>query len=434
MATHNEGKMGLPMTTAFVISSIIGVAIFMLPVALAPLGINAIIGWLISSIGAICLGLPLARVARGGNGIQAPIEETFGSTVGFMVTWAFWVSSWSGLAAIAIGAASTISRLVPGFANPGSVALLSASLIALTFLVNVRGARASGGMAIVIALLKILPLIAVVFLVALKAAAKEPLQPLWTHPISIASVATATALTLYAFTGFEIVSAPVDKIHEPNRAIPRALVIGLAIVTLFYLTTSTSVMLLLPADQVARSPAPFADAVGTSWGEIAASLMVVGIAISAFGCIGCTAMQGGELCYSMALRGDVPKTLTWVNSRGAPVLSQLVSSGLAIILVLSNANRSTAGLYTLVILVAEVAVLILYIVAALAAWVRERTLGTRALVLASIIFCAFAFYGSGLEASLWGLGLATSALPVRAISRRLSRSGSALTAAQRPSS
>lgn len=419
MAVRDDEKMGPWMTTALVMGSMIGVAIFMLPVSLASLGMNAVAGWVISCCGAICLGLPLAKLARGGAGIQLAIEETFGRTIGFMVTWAFWVSSWAGVAAIAVGAASTISRVVPPLANPLSVALLSVAFIAMTVPVNARGARASGSMAVLTVLLRILPLIAVILLAAVKATAHEPLQALWTQPLTVSAVASATALTLFALTGFENVSAPVSKVRDSERIIPRALLIGVVAVSGLYLTSSTSVMLLLPADQLARSPAPFADAVGASWGEIATYLMVFGIAISAFGCIGCNAMAAGELCYSMALRGDLPRALAWTNVRGAPVLSQLISAGLAIILVLSNTTRSTAGLFTFIILVSTVAVLILYVVAALATWVRERGLGTRALIFAGIIFGAFAFYGSGIEASLWGLGLAAFALPVRAMSRWL---------------
>ncbi|HSR01158.1 MAG TPA: hypothetical protein VLM36_14730, partial [Sphingomicrobium sp.] len=107
------------------------------------------------------------------------------------------------------------------------------------------------------------------------------------------------------------------------------------------------------------------------------------------------------------------------NRSGAPALGQIVSAALAIALVLSNVSRTTAGLYVFIILVSTVAVLILYVVAAMAIWVREPRLKTRALVVSGIAFGAFAFYGSGLEASLWGLGLAVSALPVRAISRWL---------------
>ena len=422
MAKAADGKMGLWMTTAFVIGSVIGVAIFMLPVALAPLGVNAVIGWLIGGAGAFCLGVPLARLARGGSGIQAAIEQTFGKTTGFVVTWAFWVSVWTGGSGVAVGAASTISRMLPVLANPLSVALTAAALIALTVPVNARGARASGAMAIVILVLRAIPLLAVVVLVALKASAQQPLQSLWTRPITVSSVATATALAVFAFTGFENVSTPVGKIRNSNKVIPEALLIALSAAALIYLTTSTSVMLLLPAGQLANSASPFADAVGASWGEIAAYVVAAGIAFSAFGCIGCGSMAAGELCYSMALRGDLPPLLTWTNARGAPVVAQLVSAGLAIILVLSNASRSTAGLYVFLILFSTVAVLILYVVAALATGIRETSLGIRALVFAGIAVAAYAFYGSGLEASLWGLGLAATALPVRLLMR--SRGGS----------
>jgi APA family basic amino acid/polyamine antiporter len=425
MAGSQVGKMGLWMTTAFVVGSIIGVAIFMLPVALAPLGINAVVGWLISSCGAICLGLPLAKVAREGAGIQAAIEETFGPTVAFMISWAFWISNWSGLAAIAVGAASTISRVVPALANPLSVALLSVALIAVTLPINLRGARATGAMALLIALLRLFPLVSVIILASLKAATHQSLQSLSARPLTISSIGTATALTLFAFTGFENVSAPVGKIRNPQQTIPRALLLGVMAAAILYLTSSTSVTLLLPADQLARSPAPFADVIGASWGELGVFIVVIAIASSAFGCIGCGSMAGGELCYSMALKGDLPRSLALTNRSGAPALGQIVSAALAIALVLSNVSRTTAGLYVFIILVSTVAVLILYVVAALAIWVREPVVKTRAMVVAGILFGAFAFYGSGLEASLWGLGLALSALPVRALSRWLNGHGQA---------
>jgi basic amino acid/polyamine antiporter, APA family len=123
------------------------------------------------------------------------------------------------------------------------------------------------------------------------------------------------------------------------------------------------------------------------------------------------------------LKGELPKALSSTNSAGAPIVGQIVTVALAIVLVLSNASRSTAGLYVFIILVSTVAVLVLYLVAAVAIWVREPTPGMRAMVAAGLLFGLFAFYGSGPEASLWGLGLAASALPVRAVSRWLNQRG-----------
>ena len=94
--TDKPQMIGIWMTTAIVVGTIIGSGIFMLPVALAPLGPNALIAWLISGIGVICIAYGLARVSTlGGGGIQANIEKEFGPTAGFLVAWSFWASSWT---------------------------------------------------------------------------------------------------------------------------------------------------------------------------------------------------------------------------------------------------------------------------------------------------------------------------------------------------
>ena len=58
-------------------------------------------------------GLPgLARLSTlGGDGIQANIERQLGATTGFLVAWAFWVSNWVGLGALAIAGASLDAAL-----------------------------------------------------------------------------------------------------------------------------------------------------------------------------------------------------------------------------------------------------------------------------------------------------------------------------------
>jgi APA family basic amino acid/polyamine antiporter len=85
MSDSGDAKMGIWMTSALVVGTIIGAAIFMLPVALAPLGANALIGWLVSGIGIMCIAYALAQLSRlGGDGIQANIEREFGPTMAFL--------------------------------------------------------------------------------------------------------------------------------------------------------------------------------------------------------------------------------------------------------------------------------------------------------------------------------------------------------------
>lgn len=429
MSTSSESKMGIWMTSALVVGTIIGAAIFMLPVTLAPLGMNALIGWVVSGIGAVCIAFALAQFSRfGGEGIQANIEREFGPTVAFLVTWAFWVSNWVANASVALAAGSTLSFLGGGDQIVIPVAI--ASVVLLTA-INAIGVRASGGLSIITVAIKVLPLLAVIWLFAHHGATGRSYEPLAAVPVNLPNLATATALTFFALTGFENATAPVCKVRDPEKTITRALLGGTAFAALIFLAAGTAIQLLLPASVVAASPAPFADAISSSWGRGAASLAALAITVSAIGCLNCLILGTGELGYSMALRGDLPAAMARTRGANTPVVSQLVGSGLTIILLLANASRATANLYAFIILLSTAGVTVLYFVGALAAWKSTTSTGGRAIILVALLFSVFALYGTGLEADLWCLVLLGVGLALRAAMRRLnsrSRDGSILQA------
>lgn len=434
MTTRDDGKLGTWMTMALVVGGIIGAGIFMLPVALAPFGPNAILAWLVSGAGVMCIAFALARlVTEDGAGLQAYIERGFGPSAGFLVAWSFCFSQWAANAALAIAAASAVSRIDATFASPTAIALLGIGLIAFLTLVNAAGARAMGRLAVVTTLLKILPLLAAVVLVAVNTGQGRTPQPLAPMPITLDNIAAAVALTLYALTGFENATAPVGKVRDPTRTIPRAMLLGLAFVALLYLMSSTAVLLALPQDQAAVSAAPFADALATKWGETAAILAALGMAISAFGCLNGGVMVAGELSYSMALRGDLPKALAQTRGINTPVVSQLVGSLIAIALVLLNSSKTTAGLFTFVVLLSTVGALVIYLVGSLAALRLRPSAPAMLVILVGIGFSLFAFYGAGLEANLWGLALVGGGFAIRALvnlaQRRSSREAERVPAA-----
>ncbi len=423
-AANQKQMMGPWMTTALVVGGMIGAGIFMLPVSLAPLGVNAVFGWLISSVGALALAYALARLSRqDGLGIQAYIESELGATVGFAVTWAFLISVWAGNAALSIATASALARIMPALNDPSRIAWTAIGLIAFLTIVNAMGAKASGRLAVLTVAIKILPLLAVVLILGRRSATSQPFEALSTVPISFDGIATGAALTLFALTGFETATAPVGKVRNPARTIFRAIMIGTAFVAMLYLLSSTAVTLILPASQIPGSVAPFADAIGSAWGESAALFAAFAIAVSAFGCLNGGVMIGGELGYSLALRGDIPRALAVTRRGNTPVAAQVTASVIAILLVMANMSRDTAGLFTFVILLATSATLWLYLAGALAA-LKQRPPAVAALViLIGLTFTAFAFYGSGLEANAWGVVLLAAGLAVRTVMRRLNSRG-----------
>lgn len=422
---HEKPMMGVWLTTGIVVGTVIGSGIFMLPVSLAPLGRNAIFGWLISIVGALSIAFSLARLPRlcGGGGIQSYIEQAFGSTaggsaIGFIAAWAFWFSNWTGVAALAIAFGAASSRIGVPFAANTVLVLALGSIVILTG-VNAAGVKISGRLNMVSVAIKLLPLIGVAVLLAARLWSGHKLEPLASAPVTVVNLASATTLTLFAMVGFENATTLVGKVRDPHRTLPRALLGGTVLVGLIYLASSSGVTLLLPPSKLGMSGAPYADVFATYGGEGLVLLAAFAIAVSAFGTLLCLILATGELGFSMALRGQMPQLLARTTTSGTPFLSQGFGSLLAILLVLANAGKSTAGLFTFVILLSTSGILVVYTIGVLAALRLDPALTTRLTVGVALLFILFAFYGSGVEANAWCLVLLALGLIVYAAMRWL---------------
>ena len=418
-----DRSIGVVMTSAIVVGTIIGSGIFLIPVSLAPLGVNAPIGWGISGAGALCIAFALSRIVRPeGGGLQSYIEAELGATAGFLVTFALWVSSWAGMASTAIAAGAALARIVPAISDPWSVAMVAIGITIFVTAVNLRGVRAAGGFALITVAIRILPLLAVLAVVLMRHAKHQPVAALAPTPVTIDNLATAVTLTLFAIIGFETGTAPVGKIRRPTRTIPLALMAGTSFCVLLYLLSSTSVSLILSPLAVASSLSPYADALKANWGETAAELAALGIAIAAIGGLNSNLLCGGETGYSMALRGDLPAYLAKTSRTNVPVISLSLSSVLTVLLVLLNTSRSTTQLFIFVSLLTTTATLVVYAIGAVAALRKGASPIATLAIVASIFFSLFAFYGAGLEANLWGVVLLILGLTIRWICHRIRRS------------
>jgi basic amino acid/polyamine antiporter, APA family len=406
MSDRSGGEMGIWMTSALVVGTIIGSGIFMLPVSLAPLGRSALIGWVISGVGVLCIAYALAQLSKfGGDGIQANIEREFGPTTAFLAAWSFWVSNWTSQASVAVGAVSALSFIGPAFGNQATIVPLAIGSVVILTGINAIGVRASGRFSVITVAIKLVPLLAVVWLFVQRKVTGGATAPLPPTPVSFTNIAAATALTFFAFTGFESATTPVGKVRNAARTIPRALLGGTAFVVLLYLLAGAGIQLLLPAKVVATSPAPFADALAAHWGHGAASLAALGIAVAAIGCLNGLILGTGELGYAMALRGDLPAIMARTRGVNTPVVAQMVGSGLTILLLLANSSRATASLFTFTILLATAAIVVVYFIGAVAAWKLNPAPAARFTVAIGILFIMFASFGIGLEAGAWSLVL-----------------------------
>ncbi|MGE5564366.1 MAG: APC family permease [Bacillota bacterium] len=418
MATQKEAQMLGPwMTLALVISGVVGVGIFFLPIALAPLGGSVPVGWLISGAGIMAMAYCASRIiSPDGGGIQAYVENELGPGAGFMVTWMTWCSSCVGNPAVALAAAAGLASIVPGLG--GHLVLVASAFFIVLTVVNLRGIKAVGELAIVTVLIKVLPLIAVVAIAAILGARGAPLHPIDVPPASFGNIATASAICLFALTGFEFSLSPVGKIRDPERNLARALVFGLAGIAIAYLLVTLSLSLIMPNAAIAKSIAPFPQAIGIYWGTTAATLAAAAMVVSAFGTLNASILACGEMLYSMSLRNDMPRLFSRTNRFNAPYVALLASVFLGFVLLGLNQAKGTTQLFTFITLLAADSVLYLYSAAAIAAAIKDRKPATTIAALIGLAFVLFAFYGSGLEAFLLSLGLLATGAVIFLVRRR----------------
>ena len=422
MSIHDESAMmGRWMTTALAISGIIGVGIYMLPRSLAPLGQSAPYAWLISTVGIVALAFAASRlITPEGGGMQSYVGSHLGGRAGFLVTWSTWVSYCVSCAAIAVAVVSFLSMLVPGLAEPGVMPAAAIAILAMLTAINASGVRKVGGLAIVTVAVRVLPLFAIAALALLLPAGSRIAAATTAAPVSLANLSVATSLTFFALMGFEAVLTPVGKIREPQRTIPRAIFFATVFTAALYFVATQSLAVILTPAAIEQSASPFADAIGRHWGVIASALATLAIAVSAFGCLSASVLGVGEMLYSMALRGEVPALFTKVNKRDVPINALIVGNGFAALLILLNSSKATVALFTFLSTLASDGILVLYAFAALAALKVSRHLVTRIAVAVGLCFSLFAFYGSGLEATLMVFALGAAGLVMRALVRRSS--------------
>jgi APA family basic amino acid/polyamine antiporter len=424
-------QLGFWMCTALVVGNTIGMGIFLLPASLAPLGFNATLGWIAVVLGCLALARVFSALAKAMPEAEGPygyMRATVGELPAFAALWCYWLSSVITLATLATGVVAYAGAVYPGLASipPAIPALV---LLWLFLGVNLLGARAGGGVQVATTALKLLPMVAIAALGAWLLGT-EP-ATLTAHPpptpLRIQDIATAATLALFAMLGFESATVGAANTIDPARTLPRATMVGTLVVAVVYIVVSTVPMLLIPAAELATSPAPFATVMDRFVAPGAGSLLALFVVASGLGALNGWTLLCGEMTRTMAAAGTLPRSLAKVNGRGAAarglVLSGLIAT--AFIAMSYSGSRKIVEGFTFLTTVVTAANLPMYLLCAIAWFVlRRRGLAAARFPVAATVglaFCAFAVYGMGLEAIGYGLGMVAFSIALYYVMRWLDR-------------
>jgi APA family basic amino acid/polyamine antiporter len=413
-------QLGLVAATALVMGNMIGSGVFLLPASLAPFGWNAVGGWLITIAGALVLAAVLAKLTRAlpeaGNATGF-VGAAFGPLADFLIAWIYLVSVWTAMVTMAVAAVSYLSSFVPAIVvMPGGPALVALALLWLVVLVNLLSVRAAGQFQVVTLLIKLVPLVIVIVLaIGAFSVGEATIRPLEPETLTLTSVNGAAALTLWALLGFESASVAARQVRDPQVNVPRATLWGAGLTGLLYLFVCSAIALMLPADTVASSQAPFATFVERYWSPGPAALVAGFAVVSCVGALNGMVLLGGEIPRAMAEDRLLPSWLGATGGTGTPRRAILVSAAVASVFALMNGTRTMQGMFEYLLLLSTSATLWLYLACAMAA----LKLGiARGLAAIGAVYALWTLWGAGLDASGLSLVLMLAGLPLWWLSRR----------------
>lgn len=306
--------MGLVRTTALVVGIIIGASIFVQPsevsrhVSTIPAMFAVWSAAGIMSIAGALVSAALARRFPKTGGVYVYLRETISPSAGFLWGWAMFWSAHAGIiAAIGMVFARYTAVLVP--LSDLQMKAVAIGVILLISTINYFGVRAGSAVQTTFTIAKLGAILLILIAVLVFAPPPAASAPSVNGPHGLHEFLLAISAGLFTFGGWHMVTYAAGETRDPVKTIPRALFIGMIIVTVAYLSLNAAYLRVLPLDTVLNSQHVAADAAGVLAGSKGATLVAILVLISAFGGLSGTVLAGPRVYYALANDGLAPRAM-----------------------------------------------------------------------------------------------------------------------------
>lgn len=302
-------KLGLLDSTAILVGTVVGSAIFLVPnvVARSLPSVGLILGvWAVTGVLTFFGALAYAELgamlpATGGQYVY--LREAYGPLVGFLSGWAsFLVIQSGGIATLAAGFSIYLSYFIG--LNRFEAKLASVLLIAILTAVNYRGVRLGASVQRVFTFLKLAGLTVVVVSAFISSrhvdaavASASPVEFSWS------SFGVAMIACLWAYEGWNCVSFVAGEVKSPERNILRALGLGTVGLIAIYLIANVAYLRVLSIPAIERADRVAATVAETTMGPIGGTLVSLTILLSIAGAANGATLTFARIYFAQARDG-----------------------------------------------------------------------------------------------------------------------------------
>lgn len=330
-------KIGLISLTALVLSSMIGSGIFSLPQNMAAVaGSEALlIGWTITGVGIIFLGLSFFYISRLkpelDGGIYTYAREGFGDLMGFMSAWGYWLCATIGIVGYLVVAFEGIgtftdseNQVIFGQGNTIASFIGSSVIVWLVHILIARGVKEAASVNLIATFVKVFPLvlfIGLAFWYFSPQTFSQDLKGTSLNNTVTEQVKDTMLITLWVFTGVE--GASVLSAHAKKKSdVGLATVLGILIALILYVAITVLSLGILPREVIAEmsnpSMAGLLEQMMGSSGKIIITLCLIVSVLASY--ISWT-MYCSEVPYRGAQNGAFPQVLNKLNQNDVAINS-----------------------------------------------------------------------------------------------------------------
>ena len=338
-----KSKLTLFDVTNLVVGAIIGADIYVASALGAGLlGPFSLVVWVVAGIIAIVIALCFAQCVAllpKVGGPYAYAHAAWGTFAGFVVGWSLWLAEWLSLAVFPVAFTNYLMYFFS--LNWATQVVVKVLFVVFLIVTNIVGVKAAGRTNDVLTLIKLVPLlffaiVGLLFIASNTGVAAGNYSPF--VPLGFGGFGTALVLIFWAYAGFEISTIPAEEIRDPGKTIPRAIVIGILIVTVFYLVTNVVLFGMMPSTSLAASTAPLAKATNTALLAIPAVALVGAIIVGGGALISVagsdeSGMIGtSRLGYALAADGLFPRAFAKIHPKfKTPYLGIIIQAVTALV-------------------------------------------------------------------------------------------------------
>lgn len=309
---------------------------------------------------AFLLGLCLAGIAAAANALSsAQLAATYpqsGGTyeygyrvlspgAGFAAGWMFLASKTAAAGTVALGAGAYLDALVPGVPHR---ALAVGAVVVFTAL-NYFGIRRSGRLNLFIVSVSVGSLL---YFVLAGARSFEPANLSPFMPAGWNGTLEAAALLFFAYTGYARIATLGEEVRDPERTIPRAVILTIGGAIVLYLAVALVATGAVGTNALAATPAPLLVAAQAATLPGTAIVLSVGAVAAMLGVILSQLLGLSRMVFAMARRGDLPAPLEHVHPRhNVPDRAILLVGAIATVVAATGTLRGVASAAAFTILV-----------------------------------------------------------------------------------